>query len=173
MMLNGFKLPSRAVAVAAVALSAASVGLLPSPAQAQQTSQLLGTLLGGVAGAALGSQFGSGSGNALATGLGGVGGAVLGSALVGSLQSDSRPSYPSYANAPAYAPAPVYAPQPTYAAQPVYAAPSYAPGYAPQSFTPPQQYCREFSSMITIDGVAQPAFGRACRQPNGTWRIVE
>ena len=34
------------------------------------------------------------------------------------------------------------------------------------------QYCREFQQTVTIGGESQQAFGRACRQPNGSWQIV-
>jgi surface antigen len=34
------------------------------------------------------------------------------------------------------------------------------------------QYCREFQQTITIGGQQQQSFGTACRQPDGSWRIV-
>jgi surface antigen len=33
------------------------------------------------------------------------------------------------------------------------------------------QYCREFQQTVTISGQTQQAYGTACRQPDGTWRI--
>ena len=32
--------------------------------------------------------------------------------------------------------------------------------------------CREFQQTITIAGRPEQAWGRACRQPDGSWRIV-
>jgi surface antigen len=32
--------------------------------------------------------------------------------------------------------------------------------------------CREFQTEIIIDGRRQPAHGTACRQPDGTWHVV-
>jgi hypothetical protein len=32
--------------------------------------------------------------------------------------------------------------------------------------------CREFQTHIVIDGKSEPAHGTACRQPDGTWRVV-
>jgi len=32
--------------------------------------------------------------------------------------------------------------------------------------------CREFQQQVMIDGRPQKAHGRACRQPDGSWRIV-
>ena len=34
-------------------------------------------------------------------------------------------------------------------------------------------YCREFSSEVTIDGWSEEAYGTACRQPDGSWKIVQ
>jgi surface antigen len=34
------------------------------------------------------------------------------------------------------------------------------------------QYCREFITTITIGGAEEPAYGTACRQPDGSWLIV-
>lgn len=34
------------------------------------------------------------------------------------------------------------------------------------------QDCRDFESTITVNGKTEPSKGRACRQPDGTWRIV-
>lgn len=34
-------------------------------------------------------------------------------------------------------------------------------------------YCREFYQTISIDGKTEDAYGVACRQPDGKWRIVQ
>lgn len=34
-------------------------------------------------------------------------------------------------------------------------------------------YCREFYQTVSIGGKTEDAYGIACRQPDGTWRIVE
>ena len=34
------------------------------------------------------------------------------------------------------------------------------------------QYCREYRQTITVGGKTESGYGRACRQPDGTWRIV-
>lgn len=33
-------------------------------------------------------------------------------------------------------------------------------------------YCRDFNQKIRINGELEQAYGRACLQPNGTWKIV-
>lgn len=34
------------------------------------------------------------------------------------------------------------------------------------------QYCREYQQSITVGGKEQTAYGTACRQPDGTWKVV-
>ena len=33
-------------------------------------------------------------------------------------------------------------------------------------------YCREYQQTVTVGGKTEQAFGTACRQPDGTWKIV-
>ena len=33
-------------------------------------------------------------------------------------------------------------------------------------------YCREFQQTVTIGGKAEQAYGTACRQPDGTWKVI-
>ena len=42
--------------------------------------------------------------------------------------------------------------------------------YYPTAATTP--YCREFTKTVAIGGRIQPAYGRACYQPDGSWQIV-
>jgi surface antigen len=37
---------------------------------------------------------------------------------------------------------------------------------------PAGDYCREFEQTVTIGGQPQRSYGTACRQPDGTWRMV-
>jgi surface antigen len=34
------------------------------------------------------------------------------------------------------------------------------------------QYCREFQTDVTVEGRSEKAYGTACRQPDGSWKIV-
>lgn len=36
-----------------------------------------------------------------------------------------------------------------------------------------RHYCREFQTRIKVAGKWQQGYGRACRQPDGTWKIVK
>lgn len=33
-------------------------------------------------------------------------------------------------------------------------------------------YCREYQQTVTIDGKQEKAYGTACRQPDGSWKVV-
>jgi surface antigen len=35
------------------------------------------------------------------------------------------------------------------------------------------QYCREYQQTVTVGGESQQAYGTACRQPDGSWQIVQ
>lgn len=34
------------------------------------------------------------------------------------------------------------------------------------------QYCREYHTTVMIDGEEQKSYGTACRQPDGTWKVM-
>lgn len=86
---------------------------------------------------------------------------------------------------PAYYPPPVYDyplpppayyyPPPTYYAPPppAYYAPPPAYYAPPPVQAPAGQECREYRSTVNVGGVRQPIYGTACRQPDGSWRIVQ
>jgi len=35
------------------------------------------------------------------------------------------------------------------------------------------EYCREFQQTVTVGGKTEDAYGTACRQPDGSWKIVQ
>lgn len=77
--------------------------------------------------------------------------------------------------APAY-PAPVYAYPPgyyapSYAPAPAYAAPPPVAAVGPSIATNAQ--CRQYSTTQIIAGAPQQVYGTACRQPDGSWRIMD
>ncbi|HLN26020.1 MAG TPA: hypothetical protein VK558_18780 [Patescibacteria group bacterium] len=70
-----------------------------------------------------------------------------------------------------YGPPVYYAPPPPvyyYYSPPVVAPP--APAAASSAYRPDN--CREYQSTVTIGGAVQRTHGTACRQADGTWRIV-
>ena len=148
------------VAVLAVALTACS-----NNAGQKQT---VGTILGGVGGAVAGAQFGSGSGQLATTAIGTLLGAYLGSEVGSSLDRADQ----------------LAADQAT---QRAHAAPIGQPiaWNNPDSgnsgtVTPVRDgtneqtgaYCREYQTTVTVGGKTEDAFGTACQQPDGSWKIV-
>ncbi len=134
----------------------------------QADNELLGGLLGGGAGAGVGGLLGGGKGAAI----GGILGLGLGALGANRLSKQDEPEERAYV-----APPPAY--QSGYAAPPP---PAYQQGYAPPA-QPAQQapaataaydtsYCREYTNTTMIDGQEQVTHGLACRQADGSWRIV-
>jgi surface antigen len=122
---------------------------------------VIGGLLGGAVGGLLGNQVGKGSGKTAAT----IGGAVVG-VLVGGAIGRSMDM----------------ADQGCVAQVLEHARDRQAIGWANQgatyqvapmrTFEAGARYCREYQTVATIGGRQQSAFGTACRQPDGSWQIV-
>jgi surface antigen len=126
---------------------------------------LVGAGLGGLAG----SQLGHGTGKLAATGAGVILGALLGGSVGQSLdRADlayaSRTTQSTLETVPSGQPVAWRNPDSgnagTIVARPAYQAPS-------------GQFCREFQQTITVGGQTQEGFGTACRQPDGSWKIVQ
>lgn len=134
----------------------------------------LGTGLGALAGGIIGHQFGKGSGNTAAT----IGGVILGGIVGNSIAKngckDKRHDAYYYNNAyvdsfndpdegDQYEWNNPYSNNHGY----VTAGDYYENGYEDN-----EGPCREFTQQVFIDGEPETATGVACRQSNGTWRIV-
>lgn len=185
--------------VTGVLAAALVAGPLASVARAQDQG-LIGGLLGGIGGAVAGAQFGKGTGRLVGTAAGALIGAGLGNSVGNSLARGDQAYYgqqqgysapgayspssytygPSYSRGPAYGhydyPPPrrhyrevIYAPPPVYSSQPYYGAPQAA--YVPPAQPISGQYCREYTSTVEIGGRPVPAFGTACQQPDGSWKM--
>ncbi|HEV7372800.1 RT0821/Lpp0805 family surface protein [Arenibaculum sp.] len=131
------------------------------------TKEGFGTVGGAVAGGLAGSAFGSGTGQLVAVGAGTLLGAFLGSEVGRSLDRADR-FHADQAASRAYA----------------------APVGETISWSNPQSgnsgvvtttregransgaYCREYQQTITVGGRTEQAFGVACQQPDGSWKIV-
>jgi len=127
-----------------------------------------GTILGGVGGAVAGAQFGHGTGKLAMTALGTLTGAFIGSQVGQSLDRADQ-AYAHQAESRAYS-API--------GQSI-AWNNPESGHS-GSFTPTRDgydqsgsYCREYQTSINVGGQSQQAFGTACRQPDGTWKVVK
>jgi surface antigen len=129
--------------------------IAPAGAKADGEYTLFGTLGGAALGGFLGSKIGSGKGQLAATGAGVLLGGFIGHQIGKSL--DSLETAPSN--------------------QPVA---WRNPDSGNSGYTVPQaayqntsgQYCREFNQTVNVGGQSESAYGTACRQPDGTWKIV-
>ncbi|HYD98228.1 MAG TPA: RT0821/Lpp0805 family surface protein [Alphaproteobacteria bacterium] len=132
------------------------------------TKQTIGGLGGAVAGGLAGSQIGGGTGRLVATGIGAALGGLLGSEVGKSLDradqgylgnttqqaletGQTNSSYqwrnPDSGNSGTVTPVRTYE-------------------------QPGGQVCREFQQTVFVGGRSEAATGTACRQPDGTWKIV-
>lgn len=126
-----------------------------------------GTLIGAGAGALLGSQVGSGNGQLLATAAGTLIGALLGQD-VGQTLDRADQAYLEHTSQDALEYSRTDQTKPWVNPDSGNAG-SITPTRTFQDDT--GRYCREFTQTIIIDGDTQRAYGTACRQPDGTWKL--
>ena len=149
--------------VAAIAGTLVTAGCA-SDAGPNQTG---GALLGAGLGALVGSQFGHGDGRLAATAIGTLAGAAIGS-NVGKRLDDQDRQRMHDAEARAY--------NAKVGETIVWNNPDNGHG---GSVTPTRdgrrgdEYCREFQTEIIIGGQKEKSYGTACRQPDGSWKIVK
>lgn len=130
-------------------------------------NEMGGTLAGAAVGGLVGSQFGWGSGRLAATAAGTLLGAYIGNSIGRQLDEADRVRMRE-AERRAYS-APLN--QPIIWDNPNSGnSGSITPIRDGQSTT--GRYCREFQSEVTVGGQKQSAHGTACREPDGSWRIV-
>ncbi len=144
-------------------------GLLAACANDTGPKQTGGAILGGVGGAVAGAQFGKGKGQLAATALGTLLGAFVGSEVGKSLDRADQ-QYAHQAGQRAFESAP--------SGQPV-AWNNPDSGHS-GTVTPtrtyeaaPGQFCREYQTSVNIGGQIEQAYGTACRQPDGSWKVVK
>ena len=154
--------------VTAVALAIATMAVGGCAEQDRYgRKQSIGALGGAALGGLLGSQFGSGTGKLAMTGVGVLIGALAGSEIGKSLDRADRAAANRAVNQAQTAPIG-----------------ETITWRNPESgnrgtITPIREgtsesgrYCREFQQSVTVAGKTQQGYGIACRQPDGTWRIV-
>ncbi len=151
----------------AVALAATLLAACTTPDQGPKQSA--GTLLGAIGGAVAGAQFGKGKGQLVGVAAGTLLGALVGSEVGKSLDRADRAylertsqqsleygrsgSTSTWRN-PDSGNYGTITPQPAYR-------------------TADNRVCREYTQTITVGGQTETAVGKACRNPDGTWRIVK
>ena len=134
----------------------------------QGNKQTLGTLIGAGLGGLAGSQVGSGTGKLVAVGAGVLLGGLLGNEIGKSLDKADQ----AYAERNA---------QQTLETAPTGTTASWVNPDSGNSgsITPTAtyqstggEYCREYQQTVTVGGELQEAYGTACRQPDGSWKLV-
>lgn len=126
-----------------------------------------GTVVGAVAGGVIGNQIGKGSGQVVATALGAVVGGIVGNEIGRSLDEQDRrrameAEYRALEYGQSGAQTPWRNPDSGHYGQVV-------PG---KPYMANNLHCREYSHTVYIDGQPQTMRGKACRQPDGTWRNI-
>ncbi len=129
------------------------------------SNQDIGTVTGGVAGGLLGSTIGGGGGRILAIAAGTLTGAFIGSRVGKSMDDTDRLKMNS-------------ALESNTVGQPAYwtnskTGDSYTVTPTKNVDVRGNKYCREYRTTAMVAGKQQQVYGTACRQPDGTWKIVK
>ena len=149
-------------------LSIIAVAALLSACTGMGEKESAGTLIGAGTGAVIGAQAGKGEGRIVGVAIGTLLGALLGGEVGRSMDRADQ-----------------------LAAQQAYEQAQTAPINRSITWQNPDnghygtvtpvregtssmgEYCREFQQAVIIGGQTQNAYGVACRQPDGTWKIVQ
>ena len=130
--------------------------------------QQVGTVLGAGLGAVAGSQIGDGRGQLVAIAAGTLIGSLIGSEVGKSLDKADL-AYMNQTQQQAFETAPS-------GTSTVWQNPDSGNSGAVVPQPAVQQadgtYCREFQQTITVGGNTETAYGQACRQPDGQWKII-
>lgn len=145
------------VVIAAV-LAAVLAGCAGGP------KEQMGTVLGGAAGGLLGNQIGRGAGRTVGVIVGTLLGAIMGQEIGRSLDDadELRAAHVLEKNKTGQASSwenPDKGTQVMVTPTKTYQAPS-------------GEYCREYQTQVTVGGKVEKAYGTACRQPDGQWKII-
>ncbi len=155
--------------VAQLSATVVAVSLLAACSNDMGQKQAAGGIIGGAAGGLAGAQFGHGSGKVAAAVLGTLIGAAIGSEAGKSLDKADQ-MYAQRAEQQAHAAPmgqtirwnnPESGNQGTYT--PVREGTDTATG----------AYCREYQTTVVVGGQTQQAYGTACRQADGSWKVVQ
>lgn len=124
---------------------------------------LMSQILGGAGGAVAGAQFGKGTGKLAATAGGALLGFLIGTEVGQSLDAaDAACAHESLEYAETGQPV-------------VWRNPDAGAQYTmvpTRTYENSGTYCREYTTRVQVGGRTQQGYGTACRQPDGSWRMV-
>jgi len=151
-----------------ILLSILLLAMMSACASLPGTNQTQGTVAGGALGALIGSTVGDGRGQVWATAVGAVGGALVGSNIGKRLDSRDhqvmrKATYSALENTKSDTKTTWRNPDSGNSGSVV---PTNTVEMADGSF------CREYTSMVEVGGKSETAYGRACRQVDGSWKIA-
>jgi len=126
--------------------------------------QDIGVLSGGVAGGLIGSTVGSGSGKIFAIAAGTIAGAMIGGSIGKHMDDTDRLRMNAALENNAIG-------KPAYWTNPRSNA-NYEVVPVKNVAVNGNKYCREYRTVAEIAGKKQQMYGKACRQPDGTWQAV-
>ncbi|MFZ4124599.1 MAG: RT0821/Lpp0805 family surface protein [Rickettsiales bacterium] len=133
------------------------------------TKSDVGTVAGAALGAIAGSNVGKGKGNIAAIAVGTLLGAGVGHEVGASLDRADMAYYnktqqQALETAPAGQTLPWNNPQS-----------GNSGSFTPSNYyqTAEGSYCREFNQTINVGGKTEQAYGTACRQPDGSWKVTQ
>lgn len=133
----------------------------------ENPKQAVGSLGGGALGAWAGSTIGSGRGRVVATAVGAVAGALAGGFIGQQLdQADKERAERTYQSALESSPIGRTAQWKNPDSG------NYGSITPTRTYQSNGQHCREFQQTIVVGGKSQQAYGTACRQPDGSWKIM-
>lgn len=129
------------------------------------SQQDVGTVTGAVAGGLLGSTIGKGGGQLVAIGAGTLAGAYIGGKIGQHMDQEDRARMNQ-------------ALESNNTGQPAYwrnanNGTSYKVTPVKNVRVGSNQYCREYRTTADIGGKQQQMYGTACRQPDGSWKVVK
>jgi surface antigen len=146
-----------------IIIGALAAALALTACESPPTQQQAGTVVGGVLGGVLGSQVGRGSGRTAATVIGTLIGASIGGAVGRSMDDNDR-------RKTAQALETVRTGQSS-----TWTNPDSGASYTvtpTRTRTTAKGPCREYTTRAVIGGKTETVYGQACRQADGSWRVV-
>ena len=153
--------------IALIALMAAALALAACSQRPGQ-KETVGTIIGAAAGGLAGAQFGKGRGKLVTTTIGTLLGTLAGNEVGKSLDRADRLAVKRTT-------------QESLESAPVGKTTTWKnPDTGNEGTVTPEKtyqrddgtYCREFTQTIKVGGRTEEGYGTACRQPDGTWKIV-
>jgi surface antigen len=151
-----------------IAAIAVAGGLMLGACQQGGEKQSMGTLLGAAGGALAGSQVGKGRGTLVAVAVGTLLGGIMGSEVGKSLDRADRLAMENAQSSVMTAPV-----GQTITWSNPDSGNSGTVRTTREGTSNDGRYCREYQHTVQVGGKTQDAYGTACRQPDGSWQVVQ